>query len=54
MRSRGMALGLDHELWHVPPPDLLFLSRKFGGLYLLATKLAARVDLDPLIAPYLA
>ncbi len=54
MRERGMALGLDRDLWHVPPPDLLFLNRKFGGLYLLATKLAARVDLDPLIAPYLA
>ena len=52
MRSRGMALGLDHELWHVPPPDLLFLNCKFGGLYLLASKLAARVDLDPLLAPY--
>jgi predicted unusual protein kinase regulating ubiquinone biosynthesis (AarF/ABC1/UbiB family) len=54
MRDRGMALGLDRDLWHVPPPDLLFLNRKFGGLYLLATKLAARVDLDPLLAPYLA
>ena len=54
MRDRGMALGLDRDLWHVPPPDLLFLNRKFGGLYLLATKLAARVDLAPLIAPYLA
>ena len=54
LRDRGMALGMDPDLWHVPPPEVLFLHRKFGGLYLLAAKLRARVDLDPVMRPYFA
>ena len=50
--ARGMALGMDRDLWHMPPPEVLFLHRKFGGLYLLLARLRARVDLDPLIMRY--
>lgn len=53
IRDRGMALIMDRELWHVPPPELLFLHRKFGGLYLLLARLGAKVDLRPLLQPYL-
>lgn len=35
----------------MPPPEILFLHRKIGGLYLLIARLRARVDLDPLIDP---
>jgi predicted unusual protein kinase regulating ubiquinone biosynthesis (AarF/ABC1/UbiB family) len=52
LRDRGMALGMDRDLWHMPPPEVLFLHRKFGGLYLLLARLRARVDLDPLIMRY--
>ncbi|TNC03927.1 ABC1 kinase family protein [Paracoccus marcusii] len=35
----------------MPPPEILFLHRKIGGLYLLLSRLRARVDLDALIRP---
>ncbi|GAB5445267.1 ABC1 kinase family protein [Gymnodinialimonas sp.] len=49
LRRRGQVIGQERELWHIPPADTLFLQRKIGGLYLLATRLGARVDL-PAIA----
>ncbi len=33
------------RFWHTPPVDALFLHRKIGGLYLLAARLKARVDI---------
>jgi aarF domain-containing kinase len=36
-----------------PPPDLLFLQRKFAGSFLLSARLRARVDLGALFAPHL-
>lgn len=42
---------------YVPPPvpmDVLYLQRKFGGLFLLASRLAARVPLRGLIAARLS
>jgi hypothetical protein len=38
----------------VPPADLLFIQRKFGGMYLLASRLKARVAVAPLIERWLA
>jgi predicted unusual protein kinase regulating ubiquinone biosynthesis (AarF/ABC1/UbiB family) len=37
----------------VPPPDVLYLHRKLGGLYLLCKRLSARVNVSELIDPYL-
>jgi predicted unusual protein kinase regulating ubiquinone biosynthesis (AarF/ABC1/UbiB family) len=48
VRSSGMALGLDREFWIIPPADAMLLQRKFGGLYLLAIRLKARVDVHAL------
>lgn len=45
IRNGGMALGLDKAFWQLPPADAMLLQRKFGGLYLLAIRLRARVDL---------
>lgn len=45
MRQRGMEIGNERDLWHLPPAETLFLQRKIGGLYLLATRVGARVDL---------
>ncbi|MBB4264774.1 ABC1 kinase family protein [Roseospira visakhapatnamensis] len=53
MRDVGMALGADREFWHIPPIDTLFMQRKFGGFYLLASRLKARVDLRAIIEGYL-
>ena len=49
MRRRGMEIGGERELWHLPPPETLFLQRKIGGLYLLATRLGATVDVASLV-----
>ena len=49
LRDAGMALGLDRDFWHIPPIDTLFLHRKLGGLYLLAARLKARVNVQQLV-----
>jgi predicted unusual protein kinase regulating ubiquinone biosynthesis (AarF/ABC1/UbiB family) len=42
MRQRGMEIGSERDLWHIPPAETLFLQRKIGGLYLLAARLGPR------------
>ena len=37
MRDSGMAMAEDREHFRIPPMDTLFLQRKFGGIYMLAT-----------------
>lgn len=54
LREAGLALGLDRDFWHVPPIDTLFLHRKLGGLYLLAARLKARVNVRQLYLTFLA
>lgn len=44
LRDAGWQLGKDRDFSHTPPVDVLFLHRKLAGLYLLAVKLKARVD----------
>ena len=49
LQRKGMALANDG---FVPPPlpiEVLFLQRKFGGVFLLANKLRARVDIRALM-----
>ncbi len=53
MQAEGMALAEDG---FVPPPlpiDALFLQRKFGGMFLLAARMKARVPVAGLLEPYL-
>jgi predicted unusual protein kinase regulating ubiquinone biosynthesis (AarF/ABC1/UbiB family) len=52
LRDRGLAIGNDRELAHVPPAATLFLHRKIGGMYLMAAKLRARVALRPMVEGY--
>lgn len=52
LRDMGLAIGTDRDLLHVPPAETLFLHRKIGGMYLLATKLKARVNLRSLVDRY--
>jgi len=51
-RASGLALSTERDSWHTPPADALFLHRKAGGLYLLAARLKARVDIRALFLPY--
>ncbi len=48
IRDAGKALSTDRDLWHTPPADAIFLHRKIGGLYLLAARLKARVNVREL------
>lgn len=41
------------EFWQAPHTDALYFHRKLGGMYLLATRLEARVNLHRLIARWL-
>jgi predicted unusual protein kinase regulating ubiquinone biosynthesis (AarF/ABC1/UbiB family) len=53
LREAGLALSLQKEAWHTPPADAIFLHRKLGGLYLLAARLGARVNVQALVRPHL-
>ncbi len=53
LRDAALALAGDREFTHIPPPDMIFLQRKFAGLYLLARRLGARLPLQRMLAPYL-
>ena len=50
MRERGTALVSDREAWRLPPAATMFVQRKLGGLYLMAARLGARVDLRAVLA----
>ncbi|WP_026349130.1 ABC1 kinase family protein [Arsukibacterium perlucidum] len=53
MRDAGTALSMQQNYWHSPPADALFLHRKIAGLYLLAARLGARVNVRQLLDPYI-
>lgn len=53
LRDSGFELASDRNAWHVPPIETLFPQRKFGGMFLLGSRLRARVDLSAVVAPYL-
>ena len=52
LRRGGLVLAEERVTIHAPPTQTLLLQRKVLGCYLLAERLRARVDLDPLIARY--
>ena len=52
LQRQGMQLGLEKEYAHTPSANAIFLHRKLGGLFLLAIKLKAKVDMQSLFAPY--
>ncbi|WP_253189202.1 AarF/ABC1/UbiB kinase family protein [Brevundimonas sp. LM2] len=53
LRTRGMSFAEDRAVWHIPPIDTLFIQRKLGGVYLMAARLKARVDMRALLNPWL-
>ena len=52
IRDAGMALSFDQGYWHTPPADAVFLHRKLAGLYLLAARLRASVDVRSILERY--
>lgn len=53
IREKGMAIQRQTTQWHTPPVDALFIHRKLGGIYLMATKLKAKVNVKALFNPYI-
>ena len=41
------------EFWEAPPVDVAYIHRKIGGLFMLATRLQARVNVHKLLLPWL-
>jgi hypothetical protein len=52
IHQRGMAISSDPDAWHTPPADVLFLHRKMGGLFMLASQLGANVDVHVIFNRY--
>jgi len=53
LREAGMEFGRARDFWVIPPMDTLYIQRKLAGMYLLATRLKARVDIGAILAPHL-
>lgn len=49
LREAGIDLAMDQSFTHIPPMDTLFVQRKLAGVFLLAARLRARVDLHGLL-----
>ena len=45
----ALRLSQSPRVAHVPPPEILFLHRKLGGLFLLLSRLRVQVDLDRML-----
>jgi len=45
-------LRVESRVWRMPAPEILFLHRKLGGMYMLCSKLQARVDVGKLVEQY--
>lgn len=52
MRDKGMELAANRNLWHLPPTETVFIQRKLGGVYMLATRLKAKVNIRALVKQY--
>ena len=52
--EKAMVLRLKERFGRLPPPAMLFLHRKLGGLYLLFSPLRAEIRVGDLMGPVLA
>ncbi len=52
LSEAGKVLSMEQGYWHTPPADALFLHRKIGGMFLLAARLRAQVDVRSLFERY--
>ena len=51
--KRVEVLKADRAFWQVPPMDVAYIHRKIGGLFMLATRLKAEVNVHELLMPWL-
>lgn len=52
VKDAAMELAGERELWHLPPPETVFIQRKLGGMHMLATRLRAKVNVHALLSKY--
>lgn len=53
LREDGRDFAREHEIDELPRVDALFIQRKLGGIYLLAHRLKARVDVNAMLVKHL-
>jgi len=53
IKNAGLELSAQSQQWHTPPVDALFIHRKLAGLYLIAAKLNAKINITALFKPYI-
>jgi predicted unusual protein kinase regulating ubiquinone biosynthesis (AarF/ABC1/UbiB family) len=53
LRDGGIRIAASRDNWNIPPMDTLFLQRKIGGIFLLASRLKARVPIREMLEKYL-
>jgi len=51
--KRVEVLKSDRAFWQIPPMDVAYIHRKIGGLFMLATRLKAEVNVHELLMPWL-
>ena len=51
--DQGEAIRDYREFWEAPPVDVAYIHRKIGGLFMLATRLQAKVNVHELLVPWL-
>ena len=44
---------MDRGFTSAPPTDIMLMQRKLAGVFMLAARLRARIDVGQLFAPYL-
>ncbi|MGB0988794.1 MAG: AarF/ABC1/UbiB kinase family protein, partial [Pseudoalteromonas spongiae] len=52
LRAQSVTINKRKDQWHTPPVDALFIHRKIAGLYLIAKRLNAKVNVKQLFAKY--
>ena len=52
IKEKGLLINSQQQQWHTPPIDAVFIHRKLAGLYLLAAKLKANINIHRLFSQY--
>lgn len=52
IKTISLSINQFKDQWQQPPADCMFIHRKIGGLYLLASKLNARINCHQLFLPH--
>ena len=52
IKDAGLQLSAQSQQWHTPPLDALFIHRKLAGLYLIAARLEAKINIKSLFSHY--